>query len=101
MADHATNEQINFEKAKKDEDGLVPAIGNYVLLLELGNEWSSINLLFISSFEFPVQRGAMDVRFTTVGGLLTEMCDRLKGKTYGLGSEEECSDSRPEGDEQA
>ena len=58
-------------------------------------------LLTIPNLEFSVEPGTMGGRFTTVEGLLREMRDQLKGKVYGLGGENESSDSRHGGDKQA
>jgi len=38
MADHTTNEYLNSENARKDENDLFSAIGKQVLSLKLGNE---------------------------------------------------------------
>lgn len=38
MADHATNEYLNTENARKDENDLFSAIGKQVLSLKLGEE---------------------------------------------------------------
>ena len=38
MADHATNEYLNTERAQKDENDLFAAIGKQVLGLSLGDD---------------------------------------------------------------